>query len=540
MNCPACSADNVDGARFCAKCGALIPPQEAVEERDPLIGQTLGGRYVITRKLGEGGMGMVYEAERQLAGIAQRVAIKTLHQHLSSDPSIVARFHRECQTIAQLRHPNTIRVEDFGQAADGTLYLAMEFVEGKSVEKALEDGPMPPERVERIMGQVCGSLAEAHKQGVVHRDLKPDNVVLMDVADEKDVVKVLDFGIAARKDSTDEAKEKKLTQQGMVLGTPPYMSPEQFRGQALDARSDIYSLGVMSYEMLTGKLPFEANTPWEWATKHMTAQPFPFDDQPTVSDVPAKMKDAILRALAKDPNDRQGTAREFFEELSIGTARMMGLTTLGEVHNAPVTGGLAAVGGPAPPGGATQIATPAAPQAPGAAATPTPMGTPLPSAPDLGPPAKKSNAGFVIGAVVGVVVIGGVAAGVVMMTGGKKDPGGEAHASASASTSTTATSKATATTTATAPPTVVKTAMPCSEVSAMAGGNPLGAIAALGSCTGDQAGARRAIANAIPNAVRYAAFNNQCARARQIAAAGPQVGAASVNVDAQYPNCRGK
>src|SRR6185369_10381989 len=134
--------------------------------------------------------------------------------------------------------------------------------------------------------QVCGALDEAHMQGIIHRDLKPENIILTDRAGETDFVKVLDFGIAARTESADAQKEQKLTQQGMVLGTPPYMSPEQFTGKALDSRSDIYSLGVMAYEMLTGKLPFEADTPWQWATQHMTAAPKPLEATPNGAALP--------------------------------------------------------------------------------------------------------------------------------------------------------------------------------------------------------------------------------------------------------------
>ena len=281
MHCEACGQENIDGARFCAKCGALLPVEEHKE--DPLIGQVIGGRYRITGVLGEGGMGIVYVAEQQMGSTLRKVAVKTLHPHLSQDPSVLARFHRECGTVAQLEHPNTIKFYDFGATADGTLYIAMEFVKGKSLMDVIEEGPIAPARTLKIMKQVCGALDEAHKLGIIHRDLKPENIILTDRAGETDFVKVLDFGIAARTESSDAQKEQKLTQQGMVLGTPPYMSPEQFTGKELDARSDIYSLGVMSYEMLTGRLPFEADTPWQWATQHMTAQPIPFDAAPSSS-----------------------------------------------------------------------------------------------------------------------------------------------------------------------------------------------------------------------------------------------------------------
>ena len=316
MECPSCHHPNVDNARFCAKCGALLPVQEA--EDDPMLGIVIKNTFRVVRLLGEGGMGRVYEGEQQMGTTTRKVAIKTLHPHLSQDPQIVARFNRECGTVAELEHSNTIQFFDFGQAPDGTLFIAMEFIDGESICDIVErDGPMTPPRVENILRQVCGSLAEAHKKGIVHRDLKPDNVVLTTRAGEDDFAKVLDFGIAARTEATDAKKEQKLTQQGTVLGTPPYMSPEQFTGKELDGRSDIYSLGVMAYEMLTGKLPFEAETPWEWATKHLTERPYPFEvTAPGSALIPDAMKGAIMKALSKDREERQPDVMAFYEELA--------------------------------------------------------------------------------------------------------------------------------------------------------------------------------------------------------------------------------
>src|SRR5688572_12441404 len=267
----------------------------------PLIGQVVGGRYHIVALIGEGGMGIVYKAEQRLGSTVRRVAVKTLHAELSRDPSITARFHREVGTVAQLEHPNTVRVYDFGSTDDGTLYIAMEFLDGRALNKVIEtEGALEPKRVAHLLRQITGSLDEAHRQGIVHRDLKPENVLLIERAGEKDVVKLVDFGIAARTESADREKEQKLTQQGMVLGTPPYMSPEQFTGKALDARSDIYSLGVMTYQMLTAKLPFEADTPWQWATQHMTAQPLPFEVTAPAREIPEHIRRAILRAMSKN------------------------------------------------------------------------------------------------------------------------------------------------------------------------------------------------------------------------------------------------
>src|SRR5258708_8486398 len=291
MECPACHQSNVDGARFCAKCGSLVPLPSA-DEKDSLLGQVVGGRYRITQLLGEGGMGRVYLVEQQMVTNVRKVAVKTLQVQYAKDQQVLARFHRECGTVSELEHPNTIQFFDFGQTPDGQLYIAMEYVQGQSLSDALQQGPMRPDRVLRILAQVCGSLEEAHGRGIVHRDLKPDNVILVDRAGKKDFVKVLDFGIAKRSQEEDR-NEQKLTQQGTVLGTPPYMSPEQFTGRPIDARSDIYSLGVMAYEMLTGKLPFQANTAWEWATQHMTQTPIPIESLAGGLRAPEAMRSAI-------------------------------------------------------------------------------------------------------------------------------------------------------------------------------------------------------------------------------------------------------
>jgi serine/threonine-protein kinase len=350
-------------------------------------------------------MGVVYEAEQQMGTATRKVAIKTLHAHLSQDPSVAARFHRECGTIAQLEHPNTIKVYDFGATSDGTLYIAMEFVKGKSLNDLIrEGGPQPAERVLRIVKQIAGSLAEAHSLNIIHRDLKPENVVLTQRAGEQDVVKLLDFGIAARTESADAEREQKLTQQGMVLGTPPYMSPEQFTGKALDPRSDIYSLSVMTYEMLTGRLPFDAKTPWQWATEHMTSQPLPFEATAVSDKVPTSMRAAIMRALSKDKDRRQASVTEFYREIA------------GESSS----GAAAAVAAPAAAfGGSTGTAAmEAAPDfsargpAPGGP-MPTPANMPAPT-PGGGvymqpapPPPKRGGKGLVI-------ALGGLAAAVLV------------------------------------------------------------------------------------------------------------------------------
>jgi serine/threonine-protein kinase len=290
---------------------------DAQSER--FVGTTFANKYRIVKMLGEGGMGCVYLGEQMMGTTVRKVAVKTLHQHLSQDEKIRARFMRECSTVAELEHPNTIQVFDFGSLDDGTLYIVMEFVQGQNLADILEQtGPMRPERAVNILRQVCGSLEEAHGRGIVHRDLKPENIVLCEKAGQKDWVEVLDFGIAKRS-SENDPNEAKLTQQGMVLGTPPYMSPEQFTGKPVDARSDLYSLGVMAYEMLVGKLPFHANTAWEWATQHMTVPPQSFEIHPESANIPPAMKQAIMRCLAKDAGSRFANVQEFFAAFSAAT-----------------------------------------------------------------------------------------------------------------------------------------------------------------------------------------------------------------------------
>jgi len=387
MQCPKCSTQVEDGKKFCPNCGGAIESAGGEPGPDVMIGQTLGGKYKVVRLLGEGGMGAVYEGEQQLGTTKRKVAVKTLHPHLSRDAKIKARFEREVGTIAELEHPNTIQVFDFGANEEGILYIVMEYLQGKSLADLLEkDGPMVPDRVAHIMEQICGSLAEAHGRGIVHRDLKPDNVVLIDRAGKKDFVKVLDFGIAKRSKEEDK-NEQKLTQQGMVLGTPPYMSPEQFTGKPIDARSDIYSLAVMSYEMLTGKLPFKADTAWEWATQHMTQNPIPIESMAEGMRAPEAMRNAIRKALGKSPDDRFQTVTDFNTAFEGG----VGQPSRGGTAALPMP---AAAAGPSPSGGGRQKTEMGAPLDVAAAFGPGPgPGGPMPGGPMAPAPAYTPAAG---------------------------------------------------------------------------------------------------------------------------------------------------
>ncbi len=411
----------------------------------PLVGQTIAGKYKVVRLLGEGGMGCVYQGEQTLGTTVRKVAVKTLHKHLSHDESIKARFKREVGTVAALEHPNTIQVFDFGETEDGTLFIVMEFVQGRSVADVLEkDGPMPPDRVLNILRQVVGSLEEAHSHGIVHRDLKPDNVVLAERAGQKDWVEVLDFGIAKRSTEHDP-NEAKLTQQGMVLGTPPYMSPEQFTGQPIDVRSDIYALGVMAYEMLTGRLPWEANTAWEWASKHMTEPPTPLERQPLGPHVPESMRSAITRALAKNKDERFSSVREFFDAFSGGTVAPVSVPTTGP--NASAAGGT--MMGPAQPAGGgalarakTELGAPVMGGGPAFGAPPSGAPAVVPAGPAHGATtAKKGGVPPLVMGLGALAVLLFVGAGIAVGMGGKKptatttslDLGGSATAPAASS-----------------------------------------------------------------------------------------------------------
>ncbi len=275
---------------------------------DPLIGAFVGERFLVKRKLGEGGMGVVYEAEQ--TAIGRKVALKVVHPHLT-DESLLARFRNEAAAASRLDHPNTITVFDFGETAAGSPYIAMEFIEGASLDGEIRrGGALEWRRAARITAQICGSLANAHESGIVHRDLKPENVMLLERGGEKDIVKVLDFGIAKIMEGDGTDQRLALTRTGMVLGTPQYMSPEQIRGEKVDARSDIYSTGVIVYQMLTGALPFESENPMGLLTKHLMDEPPPFVRTNPAVQVPAGFERLVMRMLAKGPGERPQSMRE--------------------------------------------------------------------------------------------------------------------------------------------------------------------------------------------------------------------------------------
>jgi len=266
-----------------------------------LIGKIFDSRYQIIGVIGRGGMGVVYKAVH--IAMNQVVALKVLSRAMTGDDTYVQRFYQEARASSRLKHPNTIRVFDFGRAEEGHLYIAMEYLDGETLSNLLKrEGALPPRRALNIAKQVAKSLAEAHAQGLVHRDLKPDNVFLTRVYGEEDFVKVLDFGIAKFLESSPDYE--RLTIVGGVIGTPAYVSPEQGLGKTLDGRSDLYSLGVILYEMLCGSPPFKAETPIATIMRHIHEEPPPLTYYKPDLVIPASVRDLVFWLLEKDRTKR--------------------------------------------------------------------------------------------------------------------------------------------------------------------------------------------------------------------------------------------
>lgn len=283
-------------------------------EGDEYIGKLIAQKYRVEALIGEGGMGKVYRATQ--VALDKPVVLKVLRQSLLSDERTVARFQREAKAASRLNHPNSISIIDFGQADDGALFIAMEYVSGRDLHQILSrEWPLPEGRVIRLAAQVLSALQDAHAAGVIHRDLKPENIMVEPRrGGETDFVKVLDFGIAKIQDAgADDGPA--LTRAGFVCGTPEYMSPEQARGAQLDARSDLYAVGVILYQLTTGLLPFESDSAVGFATKHLTEEPPPPSKRRPDAKISPAMERLILKALSKSPEDRPQTAESFKAEL---------------------------------------------------------------------------------------------------------------------------------------------------------------------------------------------------------------------------------
>jgi serine/threonine-protein kinase len=271
------------------------------------VGQVVADRYHITKKLGEGGMGQVYLAEHVKMG--RRCAIKIMMPGIMTDPEAISRFNREAANASQINHPNVCAVYDFGETSDGLIYLAMEYIEGKSLSHLLEETPaLSPARSAEIIVQCADALQVAHDLGIVHRDLKPDNIMVTSVR-ARDQVKVVDFGIA--KAMGGEGGSQKVTKTGFVVGTPEYMSPEQLSGDPVDGRSDLYSLGLVFYRMLTGATPFPAESQQETMIKRLTDDPLPLTQVKPDGSFPPALQTVLDRVLARAPGGRYASAGDF-------------------------------------------------------------------------------------------------------------------------------------------------------------------------------------------------------------------------------------
>ncbi|HEY8072777.1 MAG TPA: protein kinase [Labilithrix sp.] len=309
--CPQCQNPCEEGHKFCPSCGFPVA-KVASQPDDPLIGRTLPGGYVILDLVGIGGMGRVYRAEQ--TNLGRTVAVKIIHPHLVGEENAAARFITEARAASRLNHPNSVAVIDFGKTEDGQLYLVMEFLRGKDLARVqYEEGPLSFRRIVSILKQMLAALSEAHHLGIIHRDLKPENVILEPVRTGGDFVKVVDFGLAKMRA---ESEKPSITSPGIVCGTPEYMSPEQGRGDPLDARSDIYAVGVIFYQLLTGRLPFEAESPTQVVLMHITEPPPDPRAAAPERMIPSLLADVCLMALAKDPAHRFGNSDEYAEALT--------------------------------------------------------------------------------------------------------------------------------------------------------------------------------------------------------------------------------
>ncbi len=275
--------------------------------QDPLLGTVLAGNYEIQEVIGHGGMGVVYKARHAL--MDRIVAIKMLQAQLISDSMSVKRFQQESQSASRISHPNVITVYDFGISPSGQPFIVMDYLLGISLADVIkEEGQIGVERSIKILAQACDALDHAHKMGVIHRDVKPTNFVLINYDEEKDFVKVVDFGVAKLMNTS--ADGQRLTQAGEVCGSPVYMSPEQCTGGELDQRSDIYSMGIVVYETLTGKLPILGKTMVDTMSKHISEMPPSFQQARPDLYIPERLEQVVFKALAKDPNDRHQSMDE--------------------------------------------------------------------------------------------------------------------------------------------------------------------------------------------------------------------------------------
>ena len=323
------------------------PQRRSGKGPDPLIGRVINDRFRVVSLIARGGMGKVYRAEQ--APLGREIALKVLNPNYSgdSDPEFHKRFFLEASTCSKLTHPNTVTIFDYGRTDDDVYYIAMELLEGRTLHRALRDeGAMTAARAAHVARQVCRSLREAHGLGVIHRDLKPANIFLVEHGDEHDFVKVLDFGLV--KDLDEEGED--LTQTGLFMGSPKYMSPEQIRGEKVDGRADVYALGVMLYEMLAGKVPFDRPNSVNILMAHVHEAPPPLRDINPECDATETLEAIVMKSLAKLPEERFDTMdamlvalKQAASEAGFSITRSTDLLASGEIAAVGITGRFGAV-----------------------------------------------------------------------------------------------------------------------------------------------------------------------------------------------------
>jgi len=315
--CAHCGSVLAPNTRHCLACGitltgsaqATLPGpgyHGGANTQDPMIGRSVIGQFVIRSKLGEGGMGAVYVADQPSVG--RTAVIKVMHPWKSKDPKIADAFAAEARAAARLQNPHIVSIYNYGTLNDGTLFLAMEHLEGTTLEDLLRtQGRIEPSRAVAFATQVCEALTEAHRKGIIHRDLKPSNLMVLNRGQGPSFVKVLDFGIAKL--------DGRGLGSGSLVGTPPYMSPEHLAERPVDGRSDLYSLACILYEMLSGRPPFVARSPSAYVTLHATEPPPPLSQVAPGVYIPPALEACLMRALAKDPHHRPQAAEIFADEL---------------------------------------------------------------------------------------------------------------------------------------------------------------------------------------------------------------------------------
>lgn len=349
LHCPTCGRHYSADLANCPEDQSPLQADATVAgppPADPLVGHTLDEKYRLEEQLGIGGMGTVYRARHLL--IDRPVAVKVLNQRFVEDEAARTRFRREARAAGRLQHVNAVTVTDFGESHDGYVYLVMELLEGRTLREVLaKEAPLDSARAVSLMMQISAAVAAAHEAGIIHRDLKPANIFIVQRAEVPAVVKVLDFGIAKlAADAFEEDDHLTLTQVGAMIGTPRYMSPEQCDGVELTPAADVYSLGCILYEMLTGTVPFSGSTPLAIAMKHTSESPR--SPREFVSSIPPALEEIVLHTLEKRPQNRPANAAEFRKEL-LATAERLGLEHA-ELTSSPNMAALRDVGTESPSG----------------------------------------------------------------------------------------------------------------------------------------------------------------------------------------------